>query len=160
MTERMRYEKLHYANIGNDTTPQWVLINEGITDFTNSLNPETETRQYIADKTAREKTKSYQPSYAYSGLLNDEDPFSEWLYNLSADQKLNTKVKIVSVDTWDETGSGIFTARMAQYNVIPDNDGSGAGGDDLNLSGTISQDGDLVKGTWDSAAKTFTPDAA
>jgi hypothetical protein len=157
----MRYEKLHYANIGTASSPQWVLINEGITDFTNSLNPETDTRQYIADKTAREKTKSYQPSYAYSGLLNDDDPFSKWLYGLSADQKLNIKVPIVSVDTWDETtsGSGLFTARMATYNVIPDNDGSGAGGDDLNLSGTISQDGDLVKGTWDMEDQEFTPAA-
>lgn len=153
--ERARYERLHYADIGTESMPNIVLINEGITDFTESQNPETETRQYIADKTARERTKALQPTFSYSGLLNDEDPFSKYLYEVGANQKINQKIPIIHVDTWDET-SGKLKARKAMYNIIPDNPGSGAGGDDLNMSGTISQDGDLVIGLWDPETKTFT----
>jgi hypothetical protein len=156
--ERARHEKLHYMDLGTKDAPDYQLINEGVTDFAEAQNPETETRQYIADKTSRERVKRVQPSFSYTAVLNDCDPVSKYLYSVGADQKINTLVDIVHVDTWDADSDGKLVARKAQYNIIPENPGSGAGGDDLNMSGTISQNGDLIKGKWDQKDKIFTAD--
>jgi hypothetical protein len=93
------------------------------------------------------------------GVFNDTDPVSVMLYESGADQKLNVKKTIVHVDTWDADEDGKLTARKAVYNIIPDNPGSGPAGEDLAMTGAISQDGELIKGKWNPTAKTFTPDS-
>ena len=153
--ERLRYEKLHYMNLGTVSSPKYELINEGITDFTESQNAQVEASHYIGNKVATQRTRSLQPSFAYEGLLNDEDAVSKRLYEIGANQELNVKVKIVHVDTWggDKTK---LAARLGTYNVIPENPGSGSGGEDLGISGTLSQIGELAIGTWNMGNKTFT----
>jgi hypothetical protein len=153
--ERARYEKLHYMNLGTVAAPRYELINEGITDFTESQNAQVESSHYIGAKVATQRTRSLQPSFAYAGLLNDEDPVSKRLYEIGANQEVNVKVKIAHVDTWG-TDKTKLVARLATYNVIPENPGSGAGGEDLGISGTLSQVGEITIGTWDMGKKTFT----
>ena len=154
--ERLRYEKLHYMNLGTVSSPKYELINEGITDFTESQNAQVEGSHYIGNKVATQRTRSLQPSFAYTGLLNDEDAVSKRLYEIGANQELNVKVKIVHVDTWG-TDKTKLVARLGTYNVIPENPGSGAGGENLGISGTLSQVGELAIGTWNMGSKTFTP---
>jgi hypothetical protein len=153
--ERLRYEKLHYMNLGTASAPKYELINEGITDFTESQNAQVEASHYIGNKVATQRTRSLQPSFAYAGLLNDEDVVSKRLYEIGANQELNVKVKIVHVDTWGADKTKLM-ARLGTYNIIPENPGSGSGGEDLGISGTLSQIGELVVGTWDMGKKTFT----
>jgi hypothetical protein len=153
--ERLRYEKLHYMNLGSVSSPKYELINEGITDFTESQNAQVEASHYIGNKVATQRTRSLQPSFAYAGLLNDEDAVSKRLYEIGANQELNVKVKIAHVDTWG-TDKTKLIARLGTYNIIPENPGSGSGGEDLGISGTMSQVGELVVGTWNMGNKTFT----
>jgi hypothetical protein len=157
--ERARYEKLHYMNLGTAAAPKWELINEGITDFTESQNAQVEASHYIGNKVATQRTRSLEPSFAYAGLLSDEDPVSKRLYEIGANQELNVKVKIAHVDTWGADKTKLV-ARMGTYNVIPENPGSGSGGEDLGISGTLSQVGELAIGTWNMGTKTFTPNKA
>jgi hypothetical protein len=152
--ERARYEKLHYMNLGTAAVPKYELINEGITDFTESQNAQVDASHYIGNKVATQRTRSLQPSFSYAGLLNGEDAVSKRLYEIGANQELNVKVKIVHVDTWG-TDKTKLVARMGTYTVIPENPGSGSGGEDLGISGTLSQAGELVIGTWDVSKKTF-----
>jgi hypothetical protein len=153
--ERARYEKLHYMNLGTEAAPKYELINEGITDFTESQNAQSDTRQYIGEKTASQRVRSLQPSFAYAGLLNDEDLVSKKLYEIGSNQEMNVKVKIVHVDTWGPDKTKLV-ARKGVYAVIPENPGSGSGGEDLGISGTLSQTGEIEIGTWDMGKKTFT----
>ena len=116
---------------------------------------QVEASHYIGNKVATQRTRSLEPSFAYAGLLNDEDAVSKRLYEIGANQELNVKVKIAHVDTWG-TDKTKLMARLGTYNIIPENPGSGSGGEDLGISGTLSQVGELMIGTWNMGNKTFT----
>ena len=66
------------------------------------------------------------------------------------------------METWNEKTdkSGEFVAYQRTYEVQPDNPGSGEAGAKLTCSGTFSQQGHQVKGTFNIKTKTFAADSA
>ena len=142
-----RYDRLHYMNTGTEAVPVWSLINEGIVTFDDDLAPITETKQYIADKNQHDVITGYKPTFKYSAEIDSTDVVNKKLYDIGADQKIGETCEIVSVDMWD-LAAGVYTARKATYNVIPSKSGSGDAGAYLKMEGSLSQVGDIVKGTW------------
>lgn len=153
-----RYDRIHYMDTRAVGGPAavWKLINEGIVSFDDDLSPKTETKQFIADKSEREFVSSYKPSFKYSAELDHTDPVSEKLYEVGADQKVGVSCDIVTIDLWT-LAAGTCTARKGNYNLIPSKAGSGEAGGALKMEGTLTQSGDLIKGTWTVATSTFTP---
>jgi hypothetical protein len=149
-----RYDRLHYMNTGTLEAPAWSLINEGVTSFEDDLAPKTESKQYIADKVEKDVLTGYKPSFKYTAEVDKDDPVSQKLYDIGADQVVGAQVEIVTVDVWT-LAAGECEARKGTYNVIPSKAGSGAPGAKLVMEGTLSQDGDLVSGTWTVATSSF-----
>lgn len=152
-------DNLHYGIIpGSDKA---VLINEEVTDWTQSASPETSDKHFIGEKNKRTSMKGYAPSVAYSAVHNPTDPFLTFLYETGKDEKVGVEFDDIEVETWNETATaGKFVARKRTYEVQPSNPGSGAGGDDLKMEGTLAQKGSSVKGTFDMATKAFTADTS
>lgn len=138
----------------------WAQINEGFVSFDDELEPKTETKQYIADKSEHDVILSYKPSFKYSMELDTNDAVNLKLYNIGADQMVGENCDIVSVDMWNgtinEDQQVEYTARRATYNIIPSKAGSGDAGGYIKLEGTLAQVGDLIKGKWNSVTKIFT----
>lgn len=151
-------DNLHYAVIARSSTA--VLINEEVTDWTQTAAPETSDKQFIGEKNKRTSMKGYAPSVAYSAVLNPTDPFLMFLYNTGKLEQVGVTFDDIEVETWNQKTTGKFSAYKRTYEVQPSNPGSGAGGDDLKMEGTLSQKGSVIKGTFDISTKTFTADTA
>lgn len=153
----MMHDNLYYWKDSEDATLK--LINEGVTDFTQSLSPNTEDKQYIADKNARTTMTGYNPSFAYTAEMVKADPFCKRLYYIGKNQLIGVREDIVEVDSWEDATDGKVPARQYTFEVQPGNAGSGSGGSSLGMDGTLQQVGDVIQGSFDVATKEFTPTA-
>lgn len=148
-------DNLHYVKFDDK---EYVLANSGITDWTQSGNPNVEDGvQYIAEKNAHSTMMGYAPSVAYSGTAYPSDVFNLWLYKVGKEEMVGASFEEVEVETWnpvDET-SGKYHAYHRKYEVQPSNPGSGAGGGKLAIEGTFAQLGSVEIGTFDLTTKTF-----
>lgn len=149
-------DNLHYVKFDDK---EYVLANSGITDWTQSGNPNVEDGvQYIGEKNAHSTMMGYAPNVAYSGTAYPSDVFNFWLYQVGKKEVVGALFEEVEVETWnpvDET-SGKYHAYHRTYEVQPSNPGSGAGGGKLAIEGTFAQLGSVEIGTFDLTTKTFT----
>lgn len=145
-------DNLHYAKLGEKT----VLINEEVTNFTQAVAPVTVEKHFIGEKNKRVDVKGFAPTVAYSAALNPTDPFLMYLYEIGKDEKVGETFDEYEVETWNVVSEGVFVARKHTYEVQPANPGSGAGGEDLKMEGTLAQKGNTIKGKFDIATKAFT----
>ena len=82
--KRQVEENLHYVKFDETS---YVLANSGLTDWTQSANPNTEDGvQYIAEKTAHSTMLGYAPNVAYSGFAYPSDTFNLWLYKVGKEE--------------------------------------------------------------------------
>ena len=136
-------ENLHYVkpitNITGVTFESYVLAGDGLTDWTQSSNPNTEDGQYIHEKTQHSNILGYAGSVSYSGIAYPSEE--------------------IEVETWNSTETGKYKAYKRIYEVQPDNPGSGEGGAKLAIEGTFAQQGSVVPGVFDISTKTFTADS-
>lgn len=156
-----RVKKAHYLNTGTFESPVWTQINRGFTAFTQNLNPETESSQYIGEQNATEMVKKYaaQISYTYKvekdSTNTEYDPVVMKFFDIAKYQKLNEKMDILTVylfdqEDFDDDGTTItrpFAVR-GTYNVIPDVEADSEPGEYLEGSGNLNQDGDLKFGYY------------
>ena len=151
-------DNLHYVKFGEK---EFVLASTGITDWTQSGNPNVEDGvQYIGEKNAHSTMMGYAPSVAYSGTAYPSDQFNYWLYGVGKKEVVGATFEEVEVETWNPVAEeeGKYHAYQRTYEVQPSNPGSGAGGGKLAIEGTFAQQGSVVPGVFDIKAKTFTKD--
>nr|DAG86839.1 MAG TPA: hypothetical protein [Caudoviricetes sp.] len=149
-------ENLHYVKFDETS---YVLANSGLTDWTQSANPNTEDGvQYIAEKTAHSAMLGYAPNVAYSGFAYPSDTFNLWLYKVGKEETVGAIFDEVEVETWNPVAEkdGEYNAYHRIYEVQPSNPGSGSGGGKLAIEGTFAQQGSVEKGTFNITTKTFT----
>lgn len=153
-------DNLHYVKW--DGQEEFVLANKGLTNWTESMNPNIEDgTQFIGEKSSTSMLMGYSPSIAYSGSVYPGDLFNYWLYQIGKLRKTGQKFTEVEVETWNqvESQSGIYRAYQHVYEVQPSNPGSGEGGGKLSCEGTFASVEEPVPGTFNVATKTFTPDS-
>lgn len=154
-------ENLHYVLPINElmeiTFSKPVLAGDGLTDWTQSSNPDTEDGQYIHEKTKHTDLNRYGPQVSYSGAAYPGDDFNYWLYLIGKREVLGARFEEIEVETWNPTGADkTYSAYKRTYEVHPDNPGSGAGGEKLAIEGTFSQVGSVTAGTYNISTGTFT----
>lgn len=154
----LKYQYAWYAKIASTDT--FTQINKGFTDFSGTLNPTTDTTQYIGESTKTTTTTAYEPALAFTAERYCGDTFNDYLYECARDQVLNAQVyQIVRVDLTDPTTTtNEYKAVAAKYNVSIDNYDTGAPGEKTGFSGSLTQEGGtFVSGTFNVSTKTFTP---
>ena len=156
-------ENLHYVKPMTEVTgvtfESYVLAGDGLTDWTQSSNPNTEDGQYIHEKTQHSNMLGYAGSVSYSGIAYPSDPFNYWIYLIGKNEIVGAQFEEIEVETWNSTETGKYKAYKHIYEVQPDNPGSGEGGAKLAIEGTFAQQGSVVPGTFDIRTKTFTADS-
>ncbi len=147
-------ENLHYVKFDEN----YELANSGLTDWTQSTNPNTEDGQYIGEKNGHSNMTGYKPTVAYSGIAFPGDPFNYWLYKVGKEEMVSQTFEEVEVETWHPVAEseGTYYAYHRIYEVQPSNPGSGEGGGKLAIEGTFAQQGSVEKGTFNISTKTFT----
>ena len=155
-----RAELQSYMDVSTTSTAQLELIGEGFTSLTEAKNPKEYSRQYIHEYTERTDVVGYAPTLTYSVDAHTNNPVIAKIQKVT-DEELtgsDAQVNIVSVNTFDTTGSGnsaTCAAFRRKYAIIPD--GKGDGTDALIYTGAFRAVGDIEKGTFNPSDKTFTP---
>ena len=167
ITPEPRYTVQHLLNISSPysyDTPNFALINEGVTELTEEFNPETETTQYIAEKDAVTYVKRYAPSITLSSYLVQDDSVNkrirEVINTLPVDSSADTDyIRFSYLDSIGDTSGKIikYTAYRRRGTISAGNIG-GSAGDTTSASITINGKGDVIKGvlTVDSSGGTAT----
>lgn len=157
-------ENLHYVKpitaVSGVTAEEYVLAGDGLTDWTQSSNPNTENGQYIHEKTQHSNMLGYAGSVSYSGVAYPSDPFNYWIYLIGKNEIVGAQFEEIEVETWNNTEEKKYKAYKRIYEVQPDNPGSGEGGSKLAIEGTFAQQGSVVSGVFDITTKEFTADGA
>ena len=143
-----------YADCGTSGTASYSLIGEGFTDLSESKNAKEYSRQYVHERTERSDVVGYAPSISYSFDMYQDDPVCEKIASITDSEAVgnDAHIDVVIVHLFDVTEGGA-TAYKRTYAVIPNSKGSGT--DALIYTGTLKAVGTAVKGTFDTATKTF-----
>lgn len=163
----------HLLNVSspyNFDSPDFALINEGVTDLTEDLNPENETTQYVAEKTATSFPKRYAPSITLTSYIVKGDKVNNRLLQVINELPTgsNADTDYIRFNLLDLQGSAEGTtlkyiAYRRKGSISASNIG-GSAGDTATISATISGKGDVIKGilTIDKSSSTtsysFVPD--
>lgn len=151
----------HYINVTPNTeTPTYHLIGKDLEELNVELSPEVNTRKNIlgvtsTDISSYEVSASVEPYYANTG-----DGLHEYLQDIIDNRKVldDVKTDTIEVHLWEETAenSGVFTAYKESAMI----EVTSYGGDNTGyqIPFNIHYCGDRVKGTFDTATKTFTPE--
>lgn len=155
ITPEPRYTVRHLLNISSPysyDTPNFALINEGVTELTEEFNPETETTQYIAEKDAVTYVKRYAPSITLSSYLVQDDSVNkrirEVINTLPVGSSADTDyIRFSYLDNIGETSKDIikYTAYRRRGTISAGNIG-GSAGDTTSASITINGKGEAIKG--------------
>lgn len=159
MSELVKRSRLrHFLKTDNGIA----LIGDGVTELSVSMNPETESEQYIHQDSATTFLKNYAIAMDTTQTAKKGDDVYDyvdmlgWKQAVGADAETEVyEVRIYMSD--DETGP--FQAKKWNCNIAV-NDYGGAGTDPLGITYTINIEGDPVFGTFDLDALKFTQGAA
>ncbi len=155
-----------YLNKGTSEKPEWVQIKKA-TEFSRSMNPETEERDYIADENPTTELMGYKPSEELSvTTYKGEDDF-ELLYQLYKERAIGEEAKrefllvsvFDSVEIEDSEDDGkkktYYYAEKSDATIVLNEFNSSSS----TLSATVYENGTSVKGYVEFAengAVTFT----
>lgn len=161
--QAMRDELLSFLNIGNQTTPNYVLLGEGFTEATESLNPKTKEKQYIHQKSASNDVTGYAPEMSFTAEYVKDDEACGFIAEIGRTRKTGGAcvTDIINVNTW--LPGKIDTEVLAYQQTIAikvDNAGSGPSGESLALTGSFMYKGDPIKGSFNMSTKKFTADTS
>lgn len=146
----MREVLMHYFNIGTLSSPEWVLLGDGITSLSEEFNPESDTKQYINQSNGSTSIKSYTPSISVEKEFIKDEKLQNWI---------NEKIKIlptgskaiseyVRVNIAEEpTADGVYPAVKRKCTYQFDSIGGDAGSELMN-SMTLGGVGDGEVGTF------------
>jgi len=144
-------------------------INYGVTALTPASGYNEEKVTFIGDKNSTTFDKGMNVEYSLTCVMFSEDEMPDersdeyevlkWAYYIGFTQRTgkDTEAWLIVANLFE---GGNCTATKAKVKYTPDNPGGGTGGDMLNFTGKLAQQGDAVKGTFNPSTKTFTAAAS
>lgn len=146
-----------------DTTPTgqsatYALLGTGITSFAIAYNPQITTEKWIIHRNATSSLDSNQKQGDVSQKIYKGDPCFEFVKGLRDKTGGEVQVKILDVDTYDETTLGVYNAKLSNGIIAITN----YGGEDAVIEYTLYYNGDPVEGTVSisGGVPSFTPNVS
>ena len=139
-------------------------LNKGITQLEASQSPVEDSVTCIGDKSATNMVLSHDFNWSVEGFRAEGDKANDRFcqqFDQTGDEA-ETQMLVVNTYKSVEEPAGQYEAKLYDVVLMCENDGSGAGGEKLGISGSIKSTGnDPVVGTaksTDGVSWTFTAD--
>lgn len=147
-----------YLNGGTKENPSWIQIRKA-TEFSRSLNPQTEERDYISDEHPTTELLDYKPSFAVSITTYKGEKDFDLLYEkykalaVGADAQTQC-LRVNMFDSVTVKGKEHFYAEVSDVTIVMDEWNASSS----SLSGTVYENGTPERGyvTVDAGVPTFT----
>ena len=143
------------AGFGGDAT-NYTRLGKDLEEYNIELNPDGEEKSNILGESSY-TIKGYKPSgsvdtyYAYEG-----EPLYEQLAMIANERKTGSDCMTTAVDVLLNASGTVAWAYREDVVIVPQSFGGDTGG--VQIPFEVHYNGNRVKGTWDMATKTFTPD--
>lgn len=165
MSELIKKHKIAvYVNGGTSEAPKWVRIKKA-TEFSRSMNPVTEERDYIADEHPTTELMDYKPSEELSITTYKGEEDFDLLYKLYKERAVGDEAKrelmIVYIfdnsvvnNSEDDTQKTYYYADKTEATLVLNEFNSSSS----SLSATVYENGTAIKGYVEmtDGAPTFT----
>lgn len=153
-------EKAYYLDVSEDgLTKDYQLVGYGITSNGKTMNPQSETKQYVNQKTATTVVNSYQVEYPFEGEIIRNDKVIKFLYDIVENETLGKKLQrsLVTFD-FPEGESPNLTNVSAKERIvsIEISEMTREAGNTIKISGSFKAVTDLVDGTFNVTTRAFT----
>lgn len=155
-----RDELAHLLNTTPSTTETWSIIGEGHPNLSTSYNAETETQQWINQRTGSTYLKNYALAIDTNQVAHKGDEVFDFVDDLSWNLAVGAAAETdyLEVRMYNASGGSSYPARKFRVSIAVGSEGDAAT-DPLNREYTINMLGDPTFGTFDPSTKTFTPAA-
>lgn len=152
--------KAYYLDVSEDgIEKKYELVGYGITNNGKTMNPQSETKQYVNQKTATTIVNSYQVEYPFEGEIIRNDKVIKFLYDIIENETLGKKIQrsLVTFD-YPEGDSPSLNAVPAKERIvsIEMSEMTREAGNSIKISGSFKAVTDLVDGTFNASTKAFT----
>lgn len=148
-----------YIDVSGEGSETYELMGIGITGMGKTMNPQSETKQYVSQKVATTTTNSYQPEYPFTGEMIKSDAVMKYIYAIGRNEVVGKKAQTshVRVELFESpTETSKYPAQKRTVN-IEITDMPREAGNPVGLNGSLKVVTDFVEGTFDITTKTFTP---
>lgn len=166
MADSKQVQRLEMAHFLNTTpsasTPEWNQIGEGHAALSTTYNGETETQQWINQRTGSTYLKNYAPTIDTSQVAYVGDPVFDFVDDLSFKLAVGSdaETEYLEVRIYNAAdGETTYPARKFRVSIVITSEGDAAT-DPLSREYTINFMGDPEIGTFDPTTKTFTKTSA
>lgn len=159
MAVKQRRTQANYLNTSTTAAPAYVLMGAGFTELNESPSAQTTSKRYVNDKAASQAITGYEWSTAYTTDQIRAQAAVDFICNIGEKQltgaEAETDYVIVDLDKpVDPPTPNTFEARKLRVAVEVADFGESDG--EMTASGNLLGIGDVVIGTFDTSAKTFT----
>lgn len=156
-----RYEMAHFLDTTPKTTETWSEIGEGHPNLSTTYNGETETQQWINQKTGSTYLKNYAATIDTSQVAHVGDEVFDFIDDLSYNMAVgaDAETNYLEVRIYKATDMTTIPARKFRVSIVVGSEGDAAT-DPLTREYSINFMGDPVLGTFNPDTKTFTPTPA
>lgn len=154
---RQRYMQANYIDVGSaDST--YALMGAGFSELNESPAAQTSSKRYVNDKAQTKRITGYDWSAPFNTDQIRSEEAVDFICKIGELQKVGgdaeTDYVIVDLDQKIGDSGNAFHARKfhvaVEISSFENNDG------EMAASGNLLQIGDLVEGTFDTSANTFT----
>jgi len=142
ITKINRDEIATFLDTSDTATPSYKLLGTGITTLAIAYNPQITTEKWIIHRNATSTLDSNQKQSDVSQKMYKGDPCFEFANAKRDKTGSEVAVKILDVDTWDET-TGTYRAKLSDGMLAI----TSYGGEDAVIEYTLYYNGDPTEGT-------------
>lgn len=153
-------EKAYYLDVSADGSEKdYQLVGYGITSNGKTMNPQSETKQYVNQKTATTTVNSYQVEYPFEGEVIKNDKVIKFLYDIVENEILGAGLQR-SLVTFDypagEEPDLTSVSAKERLVSIEISEMPREAGNTVKISGSFKAVTDLVDGTFNATTREFT----
>lgn len=159
LTKITRNLLAQYYGITESSTTTYSRINTGFIKLSEENSPQVDNTAYIADKNSSPVVTGYENKWSFEAQYVKGDPVVDDIVEIAREQKTGSDCErlLVDVDMNDRVGETGTVYNARQFKVaVEATPPAGEPRQITSIGGAFHQVGDLVMGTFDTSAKTFT----
>ena len=161
MAEKRSSFYLFINTTPKDSSSNYALVGDGVTELSISYNPQTNTQQYIHQDTANTELTGYQPNAPVTSQVVKDDPAFKYINEMRKSLPIGSDAHtdVIMVDVFEAHTGGEYPATRQPVSIQIDSYGGGAS-DPLSIGYTINWRGTGTKGTFNPETREFTETTA
>lgn len=144
-------------NAAGSANQTYNLMGLGFTEINGKTGVETKEKQYVHQKAKTTRVSSYNAAWDFTAdHIPSQTPISQ-LYNVGRNQLTGDAAcfDYIVVDLWDTPTQTSYPAR--KFKVSAEISEYSPDDSEMQVKGTLHQQGDFVEGTFNISDNTFTP---